>query len=378
MSSGLLLQSLADFDPALRPTQPVLFKHGVAQWPALARWSPDYLRSKVGGERVRVSVSRTGEFRYQPDGSAMSPDDQYVIDDVLFDDVATWIAQEAPGAPKYYVTKFGFSEALPQALLGDLSFPDAPDMLRPTLWFGSAGTSSPLHFDAPDNLHCQIWGSKQWVLFAPDDSAYLYSYPERTKYTHLSQVDLLHPDLERFPLYARATPIEVELEPGDVIFVPAFWWHFVRSLSISISINRWWRQEIRQQYTPNALRLLRTQYRQSAAGSEQEAAITAVEWIETASAVLDRNPQAAVLMAGCAFQRLARGAASTAPELADRIGLHEYWDALLARALDPATVGISAEAARPCIERLRKTILEESGSFRAEAETGRDACERSG
>jgi hypothetical protein len=35
-------------------------------------------------------------------------------------------------------------------------------------------------------------------------------------------------------------PIEVVLGPGDAMYLPSRWWHQVRSLDLSLSVNFWW------------------------------------------------------------------------------------------------------------------------------------------
>lgn len=58
---------------------------------------------------------------------------------------------------------------------------------------------------------------KRWHLFPPEDTASLY--PARIPYEEssvFSQVDVLHPDLARFPAFARAGPHVVTLQPGQV------------------------------------------------------------------------------------------------------------------------------------------------------------------
>ena len=46
--------------------------------------------------------------------------------------------------------------------------------------------------------------------------------------------------LERYPRFVDAFYQECILEPGDCLFIPKGWWHYVQSLSVSASVSFWW------------------------------------------------------------------------------------------------------------------------------------------
>jgi hypothetical protein len=50
--------------------------------------------------------------------------------------------------------------------------------------------------------------------------------------------------------------VEVVLEPGEVLFMPAFWWHHVMALDPAISMNYWWCPPISACLHPNFFRML--------------------------------------------------------------------------------------------------------------------------
>jgi lysine-specific demethylase 8 len=57
-----------------------------------------------------------------------------------------------------------------------------------------------------------------------------------------AQVDLDAVDLERFPAFGAATEwVEVALGPGEVLYIPPGWWHYVKALQPSASVSFWWR-----------------------------------------------------------------------------------------------------------------------------------------
>ncbi|KAF1043476.1 MAG: hypothetical protein GAK35_02173 [Herbaspirillum frisingense] len=108
----------------------------------------------------------------------------------------------------------------------------------PRFWIGPAGTVTPLHCDYDDNLFAQIWGSKRIWLAPPHHDAFLYPR-EANAILFGSPFDPDHPDFERYPLARQAALTECVMQPGEMLYLPAGWYHQVRSLSFSLSANRW-------------------------------------------------------------------------------------------------------------------------------------------
>lgn len=108
----------------------------------------------------------------------------------------------------------------------------------PRFWIGPAGTVTPLHCDYDDNIFAQIWGTKRIFLSPPHHDAFLYPR-EANAILFGSPFDPEAPDFDQFPLARQATMIEVIVNPGDMLYVPAGWYHQVRALTFSLSSNRW-------------------------------------------------------------------------------------------------------------------------------------------
>uniref|UniRef100_A0A6A7G1N8 HSPB1-associated protein 1-like n=1 Tax=Hirondellea gigas TaxID=1518452 RepID=A0A6A7G1N8_9CRUS len=110
-----------------------------------------------------------------------------------------------------------------------------------SIWIGTTNAHTPCHKDTYGcNLVAQVYGNKQWTLFPPDQTQCLY--PTRIPYEEssiYSKIDFTNLDITRFPKMKNSTPLVVTLQPGDVLFVPKHWWHFVENLNFSISINTW-------------------------------------------------------------------------------------------------------------------------------------------
>ena len=81
----------------------------------------------------------------------------------------------------------------------------------------------------------QIYGSKDFIMYPPDQTPSMYPYPDNPKF---SQVNFLDPDYEKFPLFKEAKPIEFTLEEGETLLFPSGWWHTTKITEPCISLGR--------------------------------------------------------------------------------------------------------------------------------------------
>jgi HSPB1-associated protein 1 len=130
--------------------------------------------------------------------------------------------------------------ALDAATAWDKIVVDYPATMRKhdcTLWLGSLGAHTPLHYDTYGcNVVCQISGSKRWRIWqanAFQGSAY---HAKRVPYEESSVYSTYDPFVDTsVPPY-----LDVELERGDILFVPKHHWHFVETTSAkALSVNQW-------------------------------------------------------------------------------------------------------------------------------------------
>src|SRR5205823_5692962 len=111
-------------------------------------------------------------------------------------------------------------------------------------WIGNRIQVAP-HYDLQENVGVVVAGRRRFTVFPPDQLPNLYPGPfELTPAgTPISMVDPHHPDLERYPRFAKAMEVaqSAELAPGDAIYIPYHWWHGVDSLEpVNLFVNYWW------------------------------------------------------------------------------------------------------------------------------------------
>jgi hypothetical protein len=202
---------------------PFLMAGVVKRWP-LCALTPQELRERFGEVAVRA---RVGDYV----ATAFAAD--RAMQDMSLREYLDISAAPASDLPPY-VGNLELRE-----LNGMCHWPAYFEKMGPPrFWLGPARTVTPLHCDYDDNIFAQIWGTKRIFLAPPHHDAFLYTR-EANPVLFGSPFDPEAPDYEAFPLARQAAIAEVVVHPGDMLYVPAGWYHQVRALSFSLSSNRW-------------------------------------------------------------------------------------------------------------------------------------------
>ncbi len=230
--------SYADFEREyLLPRRPVILTDVLEKCPAGAKWTPDYFRRLMGTKLVPtddgpMQMDRVMDGITKPDPKGRTPflrerPVPWVLPELLPDldpfpvyTTPNWF--EYPFARWADPFKCGFGAMLLRLSQTDINI-TGPGMAFPVLHL--------------DRFHChamilQWCGRKEFFVFAPDQTPYLYPDANGDVAT---VNDVENPDLQRFPLFAKATMHRVTLNPGEALFNPSGWWHTTRTLDPSIA-----------------------------------------------------------------------------------------------------------------------------------------------
>ncbi|KAF8936373.1 hypothetical protein EDD21DRAFT_372503 [Dissophora ornata] len=261
---------------------PIIITGAIDHWPARKRWTDlDTICRTAGPDRlvpIEVGSQYTDEQWTQKMVTMREFIEQYIVRDASEDSEDNDGDQDRRGKQDKgvgYLAQHDLFDQIPR-LRRDIDIPDycmiepqeqdsyhPPEDVLLNAWFGPRGTVSPMHTDPYHNLLAQVVGRKYVRLYAPTETSKLYCFgsalereenegdgnneqergqeqeQEATLLGNTSQVDVEHPDLDRHPRFAEAQYVETILAPGEVLYIPFHWWHYIRSLSTSFSVSFW-------------------------------------------------------------------------------------------------------------------------------------------
>jgi hypothetical protein len=221
------------------PRHPVVITGAMQDWKAMRRWSPEYFAEHLGDAPVPVMTCDED----LPEDGPIRPDQLMRLRSVPTR-MRDYVQQMASGRVlRGYVSGIPLKPHLP-LLIDDIEFPEYREIGSsgsPRIWLGTR-VIGPLHYDPSSNLHGIVYGGKRFTLFHPSQLSRLYPCSMFSTIPQMSQASLSNPDHTRFPRLRKAKPVIVDLAPGDLLFLPAGWWHQVTTPTPTISIDFPWQK----------------------------------------------------------------------------------------------------------------------------------------
>ncbi|CAG5116348.1 unnamed protein product [Candidula unifasciata] len=279
------------FHEYLSRSKPVIITGAARHWPAFQKWTNAFLKQNYGDRKVHIKITPDGQYEGVEPISLWKNHQNFSIPEsvyrklpypdlvvvrpasmeIRFSEFIDFIENISLGLVKNmsaYLEYSSITNYFPE-LIEDIEempfFRNVLELKHLNIWLSDGNTLGKLHFDPFDNFLCQISGEKQVLLFDPHDNSRLYEgHIQEAMLTYnasenvfsrekllestsmvMSPVDLLHPDLQRFPKFSQVRPLNCTIQAGDVLFMPSFWWHEVQSRPSSLehrnlAVNFWY------------------------------------------------------------------------------------------------------------------------------------------
>lgn len=158
---------------------------------------------------------------------------------------------------KHYLMQKSIAEEFPE-LQSDIHPPKYTDKgvnYMTNLWIGEAGINSQPHYDCSDNFLTQIKGRKLVRLFAPSENLNMYPYEIQNSFVKdekesqiTGRISKIHDtdfvSHDEYPNFKKVKCFEGIIYPGDLLYIPCGWWHEIKSLDMSMSVNYWWKMKL--------------------------------------------------------------------------------------------------------------------------------------
>lgn len=214
-------------DLYVKTGKPVLLKNYAKKWPALSKWTYDYLRKVAGHHEVKLH----GKWQDNEPTKIEMP----AVKEVPFSEYLDMLENDVPSDLRIFL--FNLFKLVPE-LKEDFDFPPIMEgYLKdfPYVFFGCAGSNVRLHYDIDlSNVFItQFKGTKRVTLFDQSQTKYLYKLP----FTTHSNVDLSNIDYEKYPALKYAHGYRCELNHGDTLFMPSGIWHYMEYVDGSFSLS---------------------------------------------------------------------------------------------------------------------------------------------
>ncbi len=210
---------------ARRESVPILIEGVFSDSEAVRTWSLESFAERFGDLEVPVTVALPEKRSpylesHNPHGKRMTVDE---------------LIKRLREGERCYLNQASLSHFGTLGNEINLSLIAVPPIYSVNLWIGGR-TRSGLHYDSADNFLIQVFGIKHAILVAPT-----YGRSLRLVRDNPSKSDLSPDEIEGITesCFSQVTKWRSTLRPGDALYIPRGWWHYLASGDLSISMNVW-------------------------------------------------------------------------------------------------------------------------------------------
>lgn len=265
--------------------KPALFR-GIDIGPCSKLWTFDYLASKIGSLNVKVHVSVDSKMDFI--------NKNFTYKTLPFNELVQRTAKEENTDYFLCPTEFYYLRSLGSdprgrevadiqkqfpSIASDLHIPkffEQASFFSSVFRIGSSGVQLWTHYDIMDNILIQVSGRKRVTLFSPSDALNMYLLGDKSQV-----IDIDNPDFVKYPRFKNVKRYNCYMESGDILFIPALWFHNVLALEFGIAVNVFWR------HLPPELYDMKDPY----GNKDLIPAARALQTVDNAVKVLDRLPE---------------------------------------------------------------------------------------
>jgi oxalate decarboxylase/phosphoglucose isomerase-like protein (cupin superfamily) len=204
----------------------VLYKGIAKKWPAYQKWNLSYFKEVYGDRNVQIDASK----------GIVDPTAPQVMETIKLKD---YIEEMEQGSRKYL--KLSYLAQTEKSLQQDLDLNWLKNFRTKFsvgetfyMFIGGKSTITPMHNEFSTTIYIQLYGRKKWIIYPPEERIFLNAISERRPYFFSHFIPGAVNKEYKLGKFARS--YEVNMEPGDVLVVPPFFWHYVENQTDSIGV----------------------------------------------------------------------------------------------------------------------------------------------
>lgn len=258
-----------EFSRFVQRNRPVVFR-GLGfdlQIPAMQQWSEAYIRQKLGDSEIRIAATPKGNADALVDNTFVEPAYLTMSMKAFLDRLHEKSHNEvlylqSQNDNLHDELKVLLDDATSEVPFATEVFGAKPDVAN--VWIGDDRSVTSVHKDPYENLYLVVHGTKTFHMLPPtefyclhegmystgcyeQDSEGTWSVKQNEARIPWIPIDPSGPvDLRQYPRFKHAQVLDVTLQRGDVLYLPALWFHRVSQTAsedpqapLAVAIN-WW------------------------------------------------------------------------------------------------------------------------------------------